>query len=225
MLLIPLVAAVTLLAGCSAIGKLTGASSTPTPTSNGVETMAPDAIMSHATAALAGASSVRVFGTYHEGPLDFQIDLTLAGTDVKGTAAVFGIDASLIKVGTDYWVQADASSLSQLLPQQYQSQVPNLTSKWLKVDLSLIASVLPPLQPADYVKPVAPLTKGNATTVGSTPAITVTDANGTVYTVATVGQPYLLKVTSGNKDLTFGEFGSAGPIQAPAASDTYNIQL
>jgi hypothetical protein len=85
--------------------------------------------------------------------------------------------------------------------------------------------VLPPLQPADYVKPVAPLTKGDVTTVGATPAITVTDANGTVYTVATVGQPYLLKVTSGNKSITFSEFGQASPIQAPAAADTYQINL
>jgi hypothetical protein len=215
MLLVPVVAAVALLAGCT----LVNPGATPTPVSNGVEEEEPPEILTRAKAALTGARSVHVSGTIGEGLLGLTLDLTYSGTDVSGTVNVLGVVASLVKVGNSFYLKADASLIEQLLGQNQEGGFEIFGGKWIKLDLGLVQALLPlPLSVADLVVTTDPLTKGETTTVAGTPAITLTDADGAVLHVATVGEPYLLDLTAeGSRTLTFSRFGEDVTIQAPPA--------
>jgi hypothetical protein len=62
------------------------------------------------------------------------------------------------------------------------------------------------------------LTKGEVTTLGGIPVITVSDAEGTEYRVATVGEPYLLEIEFDGQFLEFADFDVPVTIEAPAES-------
>lgn len=220
-LLVPIVASVTLLAGCN----LVGPTGTPTPASNGVEAEEADQILAKATQALEDAESVHVAGTVGEGFLGVTLDATFAGTDVTGTVNIFGVVASVIRVGPTFYVKADTSLFEGFLGPDQQGSLTLFDGKWLKLDLSWVEAYLPiPLSVADLVSTSAPLTKGETTTVGGTPAITLTDADGAVLHVATVGEPYLLDITAeGDRKLTFSGFGDDVTIEAPPADEVVDI--
>jgi hypothetical protein len=217
-LLVPVVASVALLlAGCN----LVNPGGTPSPASNGVEAEEPDQILAKATQALADASSVRAAGTIGEGMLGVTLDLTYSGDDVTGTANVLGVVANVLKVGNDLYVKADISLFEQLLGPEHQDDFDLFGDKWIKLDLSLVEMLVPiPFGVTDLVSTTAPLTKGEVTTVGETPAITLTDAAGATLHVATVGEPYLLDLTAeGDRNLTFSQFGAEVLIEAPPADE------
>jgi hypothetical protein len=215
-LLLPVAASVALLAaGCN----LLGPGATPTPVSNGVEAEEPDQILARATQALADAPSVHAAGTIGEGFLGVTLDLTYAGDDVSGTVNVLGVVASILKVGNELYVKADISLFEQIFAPEQQEDFDLFGDKWIKLDVGLVETILPiPLAVTDLVSTTAPLTKGETTTVGGTSAITLTDAEGAVLHVATVGEPYLLDLTAeGERSLTFSQFGSEVLIEAPPA--------
>jgi len=220
-LLAPVVASVALLAGCT----LGGPGATPTPVSNGVQDEEADQILARATQALSDAESVHVAGTIGEGMLGATLNLTFVGEDVTGTANILGVLASVTRVGTDLYLKADTSLLEGFLPPDQQGNLTFFDGKWLKIDASLVESLLPvPLTVADLATATAPLTKGEVTTVGDTQAITLTDADGAVLHVATVGEPYLLDITAeGDRSLTFSGFGDEVTIEPPPADQVVDL--
>lgn len=220
MLLVPIVASVALLSGCT----LVTPGGTPTPVSNGVEAEEPDQILARAKDALAAAESVHVAGTVGEGLLGMTLDLDFAGNDVSGTVNVLGVVASLLKVGNDFYLKADTSLFEQLLGPDQQGNLELFGGKWIKINLDLVEALLPlPLSVTDLVVTTDPLTKGETTTIGGTPAITLTDAEGAVLHVATVGEPYLLDLMAeGERDLTFSRFGEPVSIEAPPADQVFD---
>ena len=223
-LLLPAVAAVALLAGCTQL-PLGGPGSTPTPASNGVEAEDPDEILARATEATANAESVHVSGTIGEGVLGTTVELTFAGQNVTGTANIFGVVATVTRVGSAVYLKADTSLFAQFLPPDQQDSLSDLDGKWFKVDLAMVEAFMPiSFSVADLALATAPLTKGDLTTVGGTPAITLTDADGAVLHVATVGEPYLLDISlEGDRDLTFSRFGEEVTIEAPPADEVVDL--
>ncbi len=223
LLLVPAVAAAAaLLTGCN----LVGGPATPSPASNGVEAKEPDAILGEATQALGEAESVHVAGTVGEGMLGLTLDLTYVGEDMTGTVNAFGLLVSVIKVGGDFYLKADAALFEQFLTPEQQAQMPDFSTKWIKINLDLVETLLPlPLTAEELVgEPAGPLTKGEVTTAGGTQAITVTDANGVVYHVAMVGEPYVLDITAeGEKSLVFSGFGEAVTVEAPPDEEILDI--
>lgn len=223
-LALPVVAVVALLAGCTQL-PLGGPEATPTPTSNGVENLEPDAIVTEATQALAAAESVHVAGTFGEGLLGLSLDVTFRGQDLAGTVNVLGVVANIIRIGDVVYLKADTSLFEQLLPPDQQGSISLFGGKWVRISLAWVTAFVPiPLTADDLVSVTGPLTKGDPTTVGDTPAITLTDANGAVLHVATTGEPYLLDISlEGDRDLTFSRFNETATIEAPPEEEIFDL--
>jgi len=223
-LALPVVAVVALLAGCTQL-PLGGPGSTPTPTSNGVENLEADAILAQATQALAEAESVHVSGTLGEGLLGLTLDVTFRGQDLAGTVNVLGVMANVIRIGDVVYLKADTSLFQQFLSPDQQDSISLFGGKWVRISLAWITAFVPiPLTADDLVSVTDPLTKGDPTTVGGTPAITLTDANGAVLHVATTGEPYLLDISlEGDRDLTFSRFNEPATIEAPPDEEIFDL--
>ena len=225
MLLVPVVAAAALVAaGCSG-APTPGTTATPTPTTNGVEAMEPDAIMEAATEALTSAESVHVSGTVGEGAESFTLDLTYAGANVKGTVKIDGTTAEVIKVGANVYVKADPGLFAQYLPPDQQALLPLLGGKWAKVNESLAIAFLPvvPLSVERFTPNTPPLTKGEVSEVAGTQAITVTDSDDQSFSVAIVGEPYLLETSFEGDTITFSDYDKSVTIEAPPAADVVDV--
>jgi len=223
-LVLPVVALVALLAGCTQL-PLGGPEATPTPTSNGVEDLEPDAILAEATQALAKAESVHVAGTLGEGLLGLTLDVTFRGQDLAGTVNVLGVMATIIRIGDVVYLKADTSLFEQLLPPDQRDSISLFGGKWVRISLAWVTAFVPiPLTADDLVSVTGPLTKGDLTTVGGAPAITLTGANGAVLHVATTGEPYLLDLSlEGDRDLTFSRFNEAAIIEAPPDEEIFDL--
>ncbi|MBX6750319.1 MAG: hypothetical protein IRY85_11735 [Micromonosporaceae bacterium] len=225
-LLVPVAAAAMLfVAGCTGAPS-PNATSTPTPTTNGVEAMEPDAILDAAEKALTDAESVHVSGTIGEGAEAITLGLTYAGANAIGTIEVSGVAADVRKLGTDVYVKAaDTSLYAQFLSQEQQALLPLIADKWVKVNAGLAAMFIPgaPLSVEQFTVHTPPLEKGDVTEVGGTPAITVTDADGQSYAVAIVGKPYILESTYQGSTLTFSDYDKPVTIEAPAAADVVDV--
>jgi hypothetical protein len=225
-LLVPVAAAATLfVAGCTgAPGP--DATATPTPTTNGVEAMEPDAILEAAEKALTEAESVHVSGTISAGNETFTLDLTYAGANITGTIEVFGGSAEVRKVGTDVYLRAaDTSLFAQFLTPEQQVLLPLIAGKWVKINAGLAAAFIPgaPLSVDQFTVHTPPLEKGEVTEVDGTSAITVTDADGQSFAVAIVGEPYLLESSHEGDTLTFADYDKPVTVDAPAETDVIDV--
>jgi hypothetical protein len=223
-LLLPIVASVALLAGCSQL-PLGGPGATPTPVSNGVAELDADAILVRATQAIADAESVHVRGTVGQGLLGLTLDLTFKGQDVAGTVNVLGVMANIIRVGDVFYLKADTSLFQQLLPADQQDKLQLFGGKYVRISLAWVAALIPiPLTADDLINASGPLTKGATAMVRGTPAITLTDADGAVLRVATVGEPYLLDISlEGERDLAFSRFNETATIEAPPDEEIFDL--
>jgi hypothetical protein len=221
MLLLPAVASVALLAGCT--GTPTP-EETPTPTTNGVEALEADAILEEAQDAAASADSVRVEGTVTEADTTFTLDLVYAGADMQGTVDVFGVEADVIKIGSDVYVMADTTLFEQFLSPEQQALLPLMEGKWVKVDQGLAVIFIPgvPLTVEDLFTFTEPLEKGEVSEVDGTQVITVTDADGAEAQVAIEGEPYLLAISVEDEGFTF-EYGEDVTVEAPPAADVLDV--
>lgn len=218
MFAVPLVAAVALLAGCTP-GEPVSLGATQ-PAANGVENLAAEEIMDKAGDALVGASSLRVAGVIGSGTFAATVDLIYTDNEVKGNGTFLGLGVNLIKSGQDLYLKADPSFFAQFVPADQQDVLVTIANTWVTVPAAWVGILVPVPLSADAIAgeftPTAPLTKGEAGEIAGTPVITVTDADGTVFSVATVGEPYLLKVeyTNGN-GVSFSGFNDEVTIDAP----------
>jgi hypothetical protein len=222
MLILPAVASVALLAGCTTAPT---PEPTPTETTNGVEDLEADEILQEARDALTQAESVHVEGTITEGDVTFSLDLVYSGANVEGVVDVFGVSAEVVKVGADVYVKADTSLFAQFLPAEQQQMLALMEGKWVKVNQSLAVMFIPgvPLGVGDYFTFTEPLEKGEVSTVDGTQVITVTDADGAEVQVAIEGEPYPLAIVMGDEGFTFSEFDKNVSIEAPDAEDVLDV--
>lgn len=222
MLILPAVASVALLAGCTATPT---PEPTPTETTNGVEDLEPDEILEEAQGALASAESVHVEGTITEQDVTFTLDLTYSGANIEGSVDILGVTAEVIKVGADIYVMADTSLFAQFLPAEQQQLLALIEGKWVKVDQSLAVMFIPgvPLSLEDYFTFTEPLEKGEVSTENGVQVITVTDADGVEAQVAIEGEPYLLSIADGNEGFTFSDFDEEVTVEAPAEADVLDV--
>jgi hypothetical protein len=223
MLLVPIVAAAALVAGCT--GANPGPAATPTPTSNGEDAKSPDAIIADAIAALNAAKSVHAKGTVAVSTLTLDIDLVYANTDLTGTVTDSGTTAQVIKVGSDVYIKAPTSLYATFVPADQQPLLAVLDGKWAKISSAFVSVALPaPLTIDTLVKPATPLTKGSVTSVNGTPAIAITDANKVEYDVSLApGPAYLLQVKSGANSVALSDFDKTTTIQAPDPTQVVDI--
>jgi hypothetical protein len=194
---------------------------TPTPTGNGVAALPPDQILATAKEALK-ATTFHLKGT--PAP-NVTADVHHKGEDAKGTFNIFGQSLEVTYVSNSLYLKASDDVWKQTIPADKQALIlPLISSKWAKVNPAnpAYANVVPSLD--TLLKPTGTLTKGDATTVNATPAITLVDSDGGKVYVATQGAPVVLRIEySTTVAIDFSEFGSAITVEAPAAGDVVDL--
>jgi hypothetical protein len=215
-LLVPFVAAAALLAGCT-----TGTpAAIPTPTTNGLESLSADEILAKAIDAVKSASSFRVGGTGEVDGDKTDIDLLVAGDDVKGSVTTGGIKAELVRVSGAAYLKAPEELWKANLPADIQALVlPLVAGKFVKLPAS-VSSLLPSVD--DVIKPSGAVTKGDVTTIGGKPAITLKTTDGSMH-VSLVGKPYPIDIVSAAGTVTFSGIDAGEKITAPAAAEVFDL--
>jgi hypothetical protein len=230
-LLVPLVMAAAFLAGCTSNAPGATATSTPTPTSNGVDALTADEILAKATEAIGKASSFRIKGSAVEDGTKVAIDLVSVGKNTKGTVTGEGMTFDIVQVDGVSYVKADEFwrlMLATFIKDEAQRTMAGaaLKGKYVKAPADK-ADDLKSFVPAadDLLKAEGAVTKGEATTIDGKPAITLTDASGNKIYVATTGEPYPLRVEAktGEK-MEIVEIGANATITAPAAADILDLE-
>jgi hypothetical protein len=217
-LLIPLVMAGALLAGCTSVSPTTS----PTPTTNGVEALEADQILDKATEALKAAQSFRFKGPASSGAFSYDLDIVFKGDDAKGSIQVLGISLEAVKVGGAVYLKAPETLWTTLLPADQQAVIAQFTGKYVKVPTVLVAAFIPTVD--DLLEPSGTLTKGDIVTVDGKQAITLKDSDGSELHVSLEGQPYPIDIVAiDGRKVTFTEIDADVTIEAPAAADVFDL--
>jgi hypothetical protein len=210
------------LAACGGGGS-SSSSSHSSGSSNGVASKSPDQIVSAATSAVAGATSVHVSGSVLSSGQHLALDLNLvSGKGGKGSMSQNGRGFQIVAIGQElyinggsaFWRTFGGSAAAQLL-----------SGKWLKAPASGQLSSLASLTDVQklFTQLLAShgrLAKGNPATVRGRQAIAVHDTTngGTLY-VATTGKAYpieIVKMGSQGGQIVFDHFNQPVSLTAPA---------
>jgi len=192
----------------------------PASTGNGVAALPADQILVKAKEALKAT-------TFHLKGMpapNVTADMPHKGEDCKGTFNIFGQSLEVTYVGKDLYLKASDDFWKQNFPADKQALVlPLVSGKWGKVDPAnpAYANYVPSLD--NLFTPIGTPTKGDATTINGTSAITLLDSSGGKLYVATQGAPVVLRISNSNQDIAFTEFGSAITVEAPAAADVVDL--
>ncbi len=217
--LVPLLAAVVLLAGCGGSGS----------SGNGVAEKSADEIVADASAAAHQATSVHVHGASESTGTPLEIDLKLVADEGgEGHLVANGLSFDMVRIGDKAYFKGDDDFWRQF---GGDAAVALLRGRWLEApatsgDLASFAPLTDITQLFDAVLGEhGTLEKGEETTVGGAPAIAVTDTTdgGTLY-IATTGEPYPLKVEGASDSpgtILFDEWDEAVELTAP--DDTIDI--
>jgi hypothetical protein len=214
-LLVPLVAAAALLAGCTTATPPVA----PTPTTNGLEALSADEILTKATAALEEAKSFKVSGKGAMEGQTVEIDLTFAGDDLEGSITMDGMAIDAVLVGDAAYMKAEEDFWKLFLPAEVQPlALPLIAGKYVK----LPASQLPLPKAGDLLKPEGSVTKGAVTTVAGKPAIELTSEGGKLN-VSLIGKPYPISLVGDEGTIEFTDFDAAVTIEAPPAAEVFDL--
>jgi hypothetical protein len=215
-ILVPLFMVVAFVVGC------TQPTPTPTPTStdDSIAALPADQILAKAKEALK-ATTYHVKGS----PAPYvTADMYANGDDTKGTFIGFSHSVQVIYVSKDLYLKANDDFWQQNIPADKQPLVlPLIRGKWAKVNAAdpAYANYVPSLD--SLFQLIGTPTKGDATTINGTPAITLLDSSGAKFYVATQGAPVVLRIESPGSLIDITEFGSAITVEAPAASDVVDL--
>jgi hypothetical protein len=209
-----------------AAGAISACGGSSSPSGNGIASKSPDAIVSTATSAIDGVSSVHVSGSVVSGGTPISLDLSLvSGKGARGSMSENGLGFQLIGVGQyvyingspAFWSHFGGAAAAQLFQ-----------GKWLKApattgnfaSLSSLTNLHQLLR--GLLSSHGTLSKGATTTVNGQKVVPVKDTSqgGTLY-VATTGKPYpleILKTGAAGGHITFDRFNQSVSLTAPAHS-------
>lgn len=190
---------------------------------NGVASKSPDAIVSAASNAVAGASTVHVAGTINNGGSPTTIDLFLAkGKGGKGLMGQSGVSFKVLTLNGEVYVNGSAAFWRHF---GGNPAAQLLNGKWLKAPASGQFAPLAMLtNPQDLFSQLVgnhgTLAKGKTTTVRGRSVIAVKDTTrgGTLY-VATTGKPYPVEISkggSGGGRVDFDQFNQPVSLAPPS---------
>lgn len=230
-LVIPVALTAAVLAGCATTGQQTtppaGASaSASAPTGNGVESLAADAILAKAIAALDKAGSFRLKGTIEDSGEKLTVDFKVKGDDTSGTLDMGDGTMQLLKIGKKIFIKGDADFWKTFGGDQVAKL---LDGKWVKAstDSAQFADFTSLADPEQLLKAEGTVTKGDVKTVNGVRAIALSDKeNGTLY-IAVDGEPYpvRLEAPDGSGAMDFSDFGgSFDELKEPADKDVVDIK-
>jgi hypothetical protein len=216
-----------LLAGCDRDRPVT-ATPTPGPTDNGIAALDAPEILRRAQTALAGAGSYRMKGTVDNDGQKIDIDMRKGGGNVQGTIGIDGGILEVLQIGSDLYLRAEDSVWKGFLPKEQHALLGLFSGKHVKVDADnpSFGGFAEMFDPKEILPIEGAPTKGGPTTVGSTPAITVVNeaGDGTLH-VATVGEPYPLKVegVAGEGSIEFTDYGAPLTVTTPPADQVLDL--
>ncbi len=217
MLLVPLAAAAALLAGCTTTTPQVNV--TPTPTTNGLESMTADEILDKAIEALSDAKSFRAVGKGESDGQAIEVDLAFAGDDAKGKITFDGISVDVVQASGAAYMKAGEDFWKMFLPAEVQAMaLPLVAGKYVKVPSS--QSLIPSVE--DLLKPEGSLKKGEVTTVGDKPAITIEDGADKMH-VSLIGKPYPIDLVSDEGTIEFKDVDADLTIAAPPAAEVVDL--
>jgi len=211
MLLVPVLAAAALVAGCT--------SAPAEPATNGVDKLEPAQILQKATEALQAAKSFRVQGKGEIQGQTSELDLTYVGKQTKGTITYEGVtleliqtaDATYVTASDDFWKKAiadqDASVQALVLSA--------LAGKWVKLPSAATDTIVP--DGGSFLQPEGEgeLRKGDIVTVDGKRAIELLAKDGKLR-IALEGEPYPIDIVSDDGGaLKFLDVDKDVTIEAP----------
>lgn len=195
-----------------------GNGSTTNAADNGVAAKTADEILSEATAAFRGASSVHLVGRLVDPDQSVELDVRLGRDMSQGSVTQKGAKLEIIATGGNLYMRGKQFWVTNA-PANIANQVGDRWA-WLPVSGlrdSLAFTNLVSIQAfADGGrKPSGKITKGQGGTVDGAKAIAIKDADGSSLWVATTGPAYPLRI---------------GPASASASTDSiafrdYNAEL
>jgi hypothetical protein len=202
------------------------------PSSNGVASKSPGAIISAADTAITGVKSVRVSGSIVSGGSRITLDLSLAaGKGGRGQMSENGLGFQMVVLDQTvyidgspaFWRHFGGAAAAQLFQ-----------GKWLKApangsfaSVALLTNVHELF--TQLLSSHGTLAKGATTTVDGQKVVAIKDTtkNATLY-VATTGKPYpveIVKTGSGGGRVLFDRFNQSVSVTAPAnAIDLSKLQ-
>jgi hypothetical protein len=192
---------------------------------NGVEKQSATEIVTAATQAIEGVTSVHVAGSTSQGNSPVKLDLTLvAGKGGQGNVSVGNASFQIVTIGSTVYLKAGPSFWSQF---GNKAAATLLQNRWLKAPISGNYAQLAQLTDlktlfGQILSTHGSLTKGSTSTVNGQQVVAVTDKaqGGTLY-VATTGKPYPIEIqkagTTGGT-VTFDKINSGFTLTAPAGA-------
>jgi hypothetical protein len=214
-LLLPAVASVTLLAGCTTTPD---PEPTPTPSTNGIEDLEVEQIEARMAEALEEAGSFRLAGTGDVEGQTADIDIAVSGKQMQGSFGVMGIEIEIIVTGDGTaYLRGGAALFGPLLG----TELGDIAGKWIKVPAESDLGLIPDTN--DFLAAQDHYTKGEITEYKGQPAITLVDTDGAKIYVSLVGEPYPLAVETAEGTLEFTDIGADITIEAPPADEVVEI--
>jgi hypothetical protein len=231
LVLIPLVVAVALVAGCEKKSDPDpSASATPSaaPSDNGVAQLPGSEILSKALAAASSAKSVRVKGEITVDGDKIGLDLTVSGANGKGSVTAEGHTVELIRLNNAAYMKAGEEFWKMISGDDPQPAVAALLKdRWVKAPPDEgFAEIFNLLDTGGILPEAGPATKGETKTINGINAIGLTDETGeAVIYVATQGEPFPLRFEgpAGEGAIDFTDWNAPVEITAPPASEVLDM--
>jgi hypothetical protein len=216
-LLIPAVASVALLAGCTGTPE-PATTPTPTRTTNGLEDLEAQEIETRMNEALQEAGSFRLVGTAEAEGQTAEVDLAVAGEQMQGSIVALGIEFELLVTedGTAYFRGGE-----ELFGPLLGTELGDIAGKWIKLPASDDLGLIPDTE--DFLAAEGEYTKGEVTEYEGRPAITLVDSDGAKLYVSLVGEPYPLAVETPDGTVEFTDIGADITIEAPSPDEVVEL--
>jgi hypothetical protein len=216
-----LLAGSAVLTGCSS-------SSSSAAAANGVESKPGTEVLAAALAAADSQTSVRMVTKGKRDNLPFAVDMRIRrGGGASGNVWIGAEKLSIVTTATDVFVKADEAYWKTLMEAKYATAIGTM---WVKAPVT--SSTFAPYALfgdfdgllGTYLRPDGVATRGDVSTIVTTPAVPVVSSQGSVWVAAT-GTPYPVQVdTPSTGDITrFGEWGSAVDVPVPSLADTIDL--
>ena len=217
-----------LLAGGAVLTGCSSSSSSASAPANGVESKPGEQVLAAALAAADSQTSVRMVTKGKRDNLPFAVDMRIRrGGGASGNVWIGTEKLSIVTTGTEVFVKADEAYWKTLMEEKYAKAIGTM---WVKAP-STSTSFAPYALFGNfdglfgtYLKADGVATRGDVSTIVTTPAVPVVSTQGSVWVAAT-GTPFPVQVdTPSTGDITrFGEWGSAVDVPVPALADTIDL--
>jgi hypothetical protein len=205
------------------------APATTAPADNGIKDLSAAEIVAKAAQATDGAGSYRVKGEITQEGQRLNADVRIKGKDISGDIAMTQGTAKVMRIGTDLYLQADPALWKIFAGPMAETLAMLFKGKWVKAsttdkqwsEFATIGDVTQMVQTYG----TSTITKGELKTVNGMSVIELKEASGVSIFVATVGEPYIVRVEmKGEGELDVTEFGAkVDDIKAPPADQVVDL--